>query len=165
MSDEPTMEDVWKQREARLGSLSIAEMLREVDTGRELIRKREEHLFFDAVIHDIRSILDESKGTFEMANVRPEISGLPFIVFISEKGGARHDVRVKVSPGPKVRDFVATVSVRPDVELLAGELSNQDLALLRTWIELNRDVIVRYWDGEILYTDDALAQLRKLPSK
>lgn len=101
---------------------------------------------------------------FEMVNVRPELSGLPFIVWISEKGGARHDVRVKVSPGPRVREFSATVSVRPDVQILAGELSNRDLDIVRRWVELNRDTIVKYWDGDILYTDEALAALRKLPA-
>jgi hypothetical protein len=105
----------------------------------------------------------EDEGLFEMANVRPEISGLPFIVWISEKGQARHDVRVKVSPGPRAREFVASVTVRPDVEVVAGTLSGRDLELVRAWIELNRDVIVKFWEGEILYTDEALAALRRLP--
>lgn len=109
--------------------------------------------------------LVEAEDLFEMVNVRPELSGLPFIVWISEKGGARHDVRVKVSPGPKVREFVATVSVRPEVELIAGELSTADLELVRYWIDLNRDTIIKYWNGDILYTDEALAALKKLPGK
>jgi hypothetical protein len=102
---------------------------------------------------------------FHMANVRPERSGLPFMVFISEKGGARRDVRVKVSPGPRVREFIATVSVRPEVNVIEGRMAAHDLAKLRTWIELNRDVIVRYWDGDILYTEDALDALRALPEE
>jgi hypothetical protein len=106
--------------------------------------------------------LIEDEGLFEMVNVRPEISGLPFIVWISEKGGARHDVRVKVSPGPRVREFSATVSVRPQVEVLAGELSGADLDLVRQWIELNRETIIRYWNGDIMYTDEALAALKSL---
>jgi Domain of unknown function (DUF4160) len=105
----------------------------------------------------------EDEGLFEMANVRPEISGLPFIVWFSEKGQARHDVRVKVSPGPRAREVVASVSVRPEVELVAGALSARDLELVRAWIELNREVIVKFWNGEILYTDEALAALRRLP--
>ncbi len=104
----------------------------------------------------------DEEDLFEMANVRPEISGLPFIVWISEKGKSRHDVRVKVSPGARVREFVASVSVRPTVELVAGELDPKDLELVRRWIELNRDVIVRFWDGEIMYTDEALAALQRL---
>ncbi len=103
-----------------------------------------------------------SHACFTTASVAPERSGLPFIVFISEQGGARHDVRVKVSPGPRAREFVATVSVRPDVRVLEGTLSPRDLALLARWITLNRDVIVRYWDGDILYTEDALAALQPI---
>ncbi|MBL8549802.1 MAG: hypothetical protein JNJ73_07435 [Hyphomonadaceae bacterium] len=105
----------------------------------------------------------EDEGLFEMANVRPEITGLPFIVWISEKGNARHDVRVKVSSGPRARDFAASVSVRPDVQVMAGDLAAADLALVRAWIDLNRDVIVDFWNGDILYTDEVLAALRKLP--
>ncbi len=61
-----------------------------------------------------------------------------------------------------MREFVATVSVRPDVELIAGNLSSSNLHLVRDWIELNRDTIVKYWNGDILYTDEALAALKKL---
>jgi hypothetical protein len=107
--------------------------------------------------------LIEDEDLFEMVNIRPELSGLPFIVWISEKGGARRDVRVKVSPGPRVREFSATISVRPQIEVLAGELSPRDLRLVRDWIELNRDTIIRYWNGDILYTDEALAALKPLP--
>jgi hypothetical protein len=38
------------------------------------------------------------QALFEMANLRPERTGLPFVVFISQRGGARHDVRVKLAP-------------------------------------------------------------------
>ncbi len=109
--------------------------------------------------------LIEDQDQFERVNVRPELSGLPFIVWISEKGGVRHDVRVKVSPGPRVREFSATLSVRPQVEVLAGELTGKDLQLVRQWIDLNRDTIVKYWNGEILYTDEALAALQALPTR
>jgi hypothetical protein len=109
--------------------------------------------------------LTEDQELFEMVNIRPEISGLPFIVWISEKGGARHDVRVKISPGPKVREFAATLSVRPKVEVLAGEIAAQDLRLVRDWVELNRDTIIAYWNGDILYTDEALAALKPLPKE
>jgi hypothetical protein len=102
--------------------------------------------------------INEDQDLFEMVNIRPELSGLPFIVWISEKGGARHDVRVK-------REFSATVSVRPKIEVLAGELSPRDLQLVHDWIELNRDTIIRYWNGDILYTDEALAALKPLSSQ
>jgi hypothetical protein len=37
------------------------------------------------------------QASFEMANLRPERTGLPFVVFISQRGGARRDVRIKLA--------------------------------------------------------------------
>jgi hypothetical protein len=56
-----------------------------------------------------------------------------------------------------------SVAMRPDVHVAGGgDLSPQDLALLKKWIDLNRDVIVKYWDGEIEYTEDAIAALKPI---
>jgi hypothetical protein len=110
---------------------------------------------------------DEAEGQalFEMANLRPERTGLPFVVFISQKGGARHDVRVKIARGVKVRPSeMATVAVRPKPRVVRGVLDPDDLALLARWIELNRAVLVDYWNGDIEYTEDAINALRPLPS-
>ncbi len=113
-------------------------------------------------------IEDEAEGQalFEMANLRPERTGLPFVVFISQKGGARHDVRVKIAHGAKVRPSeMATVSVRPKVRVIRGVLDPDDLALLTEWIELNKDVLIDYWNGEIEYSEDAIGTLRPLRSE
>ncbi len=98
-----------------------------------------------------------------MVNVRPQTSGLPFIVWLSMQGNARHDARVKVSRGPRALPLIASVSVRPLIEVVEGELTPRELELIRQWIELNRDVIVRHWTGEIEYSEDVLAALRPLP--
>jgi hypothetical protein len=106
----------------------------------------------------------EPEGLFEMANLSPKRTGLPFVVWISPKAGAPHDVRVKISKGPKVHPSeLISVGLRPDVHLVgSGKMTAHDLDLLRKWIALNRDVIVKYWDGEIEYTEDAIAQLKPL---
>src|SRR6266567_9286800 len=93
----------------------------------------------------------EEEGLFEMANLPPKRTGLPFVVWISPRAGVPHDVRVKVSKGPKVRSSeLVSVGIRPDVHVIAGgKMNGHDLALLKKWIELNRDVIVKYWDGDI----------------
>ncbi len=98
-----------------------------------------------------------------MANVHPRRSGLPFVVYISERQG-QHDVRVKVAEGMRAPPFVASVSVRLEVDVVAGSLSASDLALVKQWIELNRDVIIGYWDRTIEDTADALAQLKPITS-
>jgi hypothetical protein len=98
-----------------------------------------------------------------MANVHPRRSGLPFVVYISEKQG-RHDARVKVAEGTRAPPFVASVSVRPEIEIVAGELSAGDFDLVRRWIELNRDVIIGYWDRTIEDTAEALDALKTISS-
>jgi hypothetical protein len=102
----------------------------------------------------------EGQASYEMANLRPERTGLPFVVFISQKGGARHDVRVKVARGAKAKPSeMITVAIRPSVRIVRGTLDPRDLALLTRWIDLNRDTLVRYWDGDIEYTEDAIAAI------
>jgi hypothetical protein len=105
----------------------------------------------------------QSDGLFEMANISPKRTGLPFVVWISPKAGAPHDVRVKVSKGPKVHSSeLVSVAIRPDVQVVGGKMTARDLAVLKKWVELNRDVLIQYWDGDIEYTEDALAALKPL---
>ena len=105
----------------------------------------------------------DGEDFFLMANVHPRRSGLPFVVYISERQG-RHDVRVKVAAGVRAPPFVASVSVRPDIRIVAGDLTASDFELVRQWIELNRDVIIGYWDRTIEDTADALNALQPLPT-
>jgi hypothetical protein len=106
----------------------------------------------------------ETEDDFYFASSLPSsFTGLPFLVWISPKGYARHDVRVKVSRSHQVKrgEFI-TVSVRPEVKVLRGELTSTELELLREWIDLNREVLVRFWEGDIQDTLDVLAKLRSL---
>jgi len=110
------------------------------------------------------SEIDETiagQASFDMANLRPERTGLPFVVFISQRGGARHDVWVKLSRAPRVRSSeMITVAVRPVPRLVQGRMSGPEFELVRQWIELNEPVLVDYWNGVIEYTEDVLAALR-----
>jgi hypothetical protein len=114
-----------------------------------------------------RTSSEESAGQalFDMANLRPERTGLPFVVFISQKGGARHDVRVKLARGAKVRPSeMITVAVRPRPRIIRGELNTPEFELVRRWIEVNVDVLVNYWNGDIEYTEDALNAIKSIDS-
>jgi Domain of unknown function (DUF4160) len=114
-----------------------------------------------------KQIADDPDDLFEMANLSPSLTGLPMIAWISERGRARHDVRVRVSlvHGRRARpDRTSSVSVRPTVAIVAGpKLDPRDLELVRQWIELNREAIVAYWNGDLL-TDEVIAQLKSLPA-
>jgi hypothetical protein len=101
------------------------------------------------------------QALFEMANLRPERTGLPFVVFISQRGGARHDVRVKLARGAKVHPSnMITVAVHPTPRIIRGRLNTQEFDLVRRWVELNMDVLVDYWNGDIEYTEDALDAIK-----
>jgi hypothetical protein len=93
----------------------------------------------------------------------PKHTGLPFVVWISVRGGARHDVRVKISANSKANpDEMISVGIRPEVHVIGTtSMAAHDLELLTKWIELNRAVILAYWNEEI-DTLDAMQRLRPL---
>lgn len=89
---------------------------------------------------------------FDLANLLPEDTGLPMVVWISDGTGLRHDLRVKVSQthGDRIRrDDFAVMAVRPEPRLLHGELSRRDVEAVRAWILLNEAVILDFWDGKL----------------
>ena len=99
---------------------------------------------------------------FEMANLRPRTTGLPFVVFVSQRGGARHEPRVKISPLPRYNPekAISVTLERPPVAL--GQLPPSDFELVARWIELNRAVLEGYWSGDIEYTEDLLERIRPI---
>lgn len=106
----------------------------------------------------------QKESFYEMANLFPKHTGLPFVVWVSIQGGARHDVRVKVSPGPKAQAAnLISVGIRPNIHVIedTGEMSAADFNLLTHWIEVNRETIIQYWNGEI-DTIDLAAAIRSL---
>ena len=94
----------------------------------------------------------EEVDPYEMANLYPRETGLPMTVWAGPRGGARHDVRVKVCRihGNKMDvEGLASVSVRPTPELMAGSLTNADLRAVQAWVTLNSDALIGYWDGDL----------------
>jgi hypothetical protein len=103
-------------------------------------------------------------GLYEMANLYPRTTGLPMTVWVSARGSARHDLRVKVSRqgGDRmVIEDAASVAVRPEPALVEGELDAASFETVSAWIRLNRDVLVAYWDGAA-DTADLIQRLRRV---
>jgi hypothetical protein len=94
---------------------------------------------------------DPADALFEMANLFPRTTGLPLTVWVSPRGGARHDARVKVSLAPGRMDVTntAVVAIRPEPHLVAGDLAAADFAAVARWITLNRAVLIEFWDEQI----------------
>jgi hypothetical protein len=96
----------------------------------------------------------------------PARTGLPMAVWITENQGYPHDVRVKVSTVHSGRGqwpAAPSMAVRPQPhEIVPGSLPAADVALVSRWIELNRGVIVDFWNGSI-DAGDVIARLQQLP--
>ena len=101
--------------------------------------------------------------SFLVANLTPEATGLPFVVWLSQSGDSGHAVRIWISRGPKpTASEMVAVAIRPDIRVADGELSATDLALLQRWMELNLKVLVGYCDGDIEFTEVAIQAIRPI---
>ena len=96
----------------------------------------------------------------------PQRTGLPMAVWITQRDGYPHDVRVKVSRthgGRGAWPDAISIAVRPVPRvILPGQLSAADFRVVSDWIALNHAVIIDYWEDRIdIY--EALPRLQKLP--
>jgi hypothetical protein len=94
----------------------------------------------------------DTDDLFEKANLFPRTTGLPMTVWVSPRGNARHDVRIKVNltHGNQMNvGNTAVVGVRPTPRLIAGQLSQDDEQAVFRWISLNAPALVAYWEGQI----------------
>ena len=97
-------------------------------------------------------LADDSEDIFFMTNLSPRMTGLPMCVWVSPRGNARHDVRIKVNTthGSRMNfDDTAVMAVRPAPRVVAGRLSSADRRLVADWVRLNFDAILAYWDDQL----------------
>ena len=109
----------------------------------------------------------ESRETYEMANLYPRETGLPLTIWVSPRGRARHDARVKVcmTPGNRMDTTnCAVVAIRPEPRLMAGKLSPRDFDIIARWIVLNQNALIEYWDGALGTLELATRLQRLTPS-
>lgn len=99
---------------------------------------------------------------FDMSNLLPIRTGLPFQVWYGPKVHA-HRPRIKVisSDGKEFSVEIETHAVTGDT----GAVSQKDLNLLFDWIDLNKDILLDYWnnalDGKI-DSGDVAAAIKKV---
>ena len=110
-------------------------------------------------------VTTDTEDIFFMTNLSPRMTGLQMSVWVSPRGNARHDVRIKanMTHGSQMTiDNTAVVAVRPTPRVLAGRLSPSDLRAVTDWIRLNYEAIIAYWD-EQLDTGQFIERLKVLP--
>jgi len=102
----------------------------------------------EAKFKDLRRL--EAEDYFDLAEMLPEESGLPFVVFIMDRMESRPGVRLKVAPRLKWhRSEMLTVVLRRACESSTASLIHASLRLLSRWINLNRKTLLKYWENEI----------------
>ena len=110
--------------------------------------------------------MKEPEDCFDMAILPPRETGLPFVVFILQDIGIITEVRIEIARSHRVwRSQTVKVAIRPTVRLQDGYLEARELELLTRWIDLNRDSLLKYWDGEIESTADVLQVLKPVAAQ
>jgi hypothetical protein len=87
----------------------------------------------------------------ELVNLYPRSTGLPMTVWAGP-GDYAHAPRIKVNMahGNRMNPAdTAVVGLLPTPHLIAGSLSAPDLALVFSWIDLNREALLAHWHGDI----------------
>ena len=108
----------------------------------------------------------EPEDGFDMAILPSRETGLPFVVFILQDIGIIPEVRIEIARSHRVwRSQTVKVAIRPTVRLQDGYLEARELELLTRWIDLNRDSLLKYWDGEIESTADVLQVLKPVAAQ
>lgn len=95
---------------------------------------------------------DYEPDLYETANLSPRDTGLPMTVWVSPRGHARHDARVKVCRvhGDRmIADDTAVMSIRSEPRLVHGDLPPEDERAVARWIAANAEALIGYWDGQL----------------
>ena len=92
----------------------------------------------------------------EMTSFRKEDTGVDNTIFISPKGFTQHAPRIKlaIDPPDSFDPRGETASVMIDGgHVVAGKVPSKLLEQVRQFLELNRAVLLDYWDYKIGTTD------------
>ena len=107
---------------------------------------------------------EPSSDLFSMTNLRPKRTGLPFVVYVSFKGNVPHGPRIKASNryGEKASDgdwFTITIDDQPQVIGNSTGLKRGDVQMAKTWVQINKDELLKIWEDEIDVFDADLHQV------
>jgi hypothetical protein len=114
-----------------------------------------------------KQMLDAGTLPEMAANVRQETSGLPMIIWVSDKQTSKFRCKIKVQtnhnkkPNP---EKVAFVTVENDPIIVGDGLSSKDYALVKKFILMNKKLLLKHWDYEIS-TKEMLNSLVKLDNQ
>lgn len=108
------------------------------------------------------------KDMFEMANLWPEDTGLPVVIWVEEGSDVskdQHGPRMKVMIHPGEMNYQETVTVTLDEPPhLIGSLEKEYFNKVKEFIKLNREALMAHWNHEIS-TVELGRRIKKLEDK
>jgi hypothetical protein len=115
-------------------------------------------------IHALADQLAEEELLEEMSSYGKRTTGIDNTIWISPRGNTRHGPRLKVAIDPphaiRPGGQDASISIA-DGSVVAGDVPPDLLRQVRQFIDINRDVLIDYWNYEIL-TDEMEERLKKV---
>ncbi len=108
----------------------------------------------------------DSDSLFEMANIMQKYTGLPMIIWISQKM-ATHGPRIKVQNDytEKVSSdkfFVVTIDDNPMVIGDTGEIKQKDINKVIQFVKTHKVLLKKFWDGAIQDPFEVAKKFKKL---
>ncbi len=107
----------------------------------------------DIAYTENNNYIENDEIFFEMANLRQNSTGMPMVIWVSEKGYVKHGPRIKVSKTHSHKADIqnsVSVSINDKPEIVAGiGLNTKDFELVRQYIKINKDILLDYWYGNI----------------
>jgi hypothetical protein len=99
----------------------------------------------------------------DMASLRSDETGVDNTIFVSTEGRARHAARIKIAIDPpdsfNASSKTASMAIH-DYSVMGAPVPPRIAEQAKRFIELNREVLLRYWKAEIS-TREMLDQIRK----
>lgn len=92
---------------------------------------------------DFNKNINEANALFEMANLLPKRTGLKYTIWYGAKV-PKHRPRIKVDL--KDNNSVTICLDNYEVKGNVDKISQHDLNDIFRWLELNREVIIQYWE-------------------
>ena len=102
---------------------------------------------------DIKRLLEMAYYN-EMANFKPNETGLPMCIYLSPTTGLKHGPRIKVfdkygNCGNNEKQVPITISDNPSVEGKFDNIKLKDVELVKQWIIKNKSALIDFYYNKI----------------
>ena len=107
-------------------------------------------------------LASESEVLNEMANLSQRKTGINTRIYISSKEG-QYGPRIKVYNSSNDESFSLSIEDTPRV--LVGNpniVSNKIFKQSIRWVQINKEILLYYWQHPEMYTDDLLEKIQKV---